>query len=62
MRWPPWRPDPDEVRKRREAEESLRSTLAQREVVEEAVAELQRHMTRNHLIEKAFAMRERGDR
>ena len=62
MRWPPWKPHPDEVRARKEAERGLELLRAQRPVVEAAAAALERSLARNHLIEKAFALRERGDR
>lgn len=61
MRWPPWKPDPDEVRAREDAERGLREVLAQRPEVEAAAREITRQLVRNHLTEKAFALRERGD-
>lgn len=60
MRWPPWR------KKSTQDRDTARETLARVEAqwvdVHEAVAPLREGMVRNHLIERAFAIRERGDR
>lgn len=63
MRWPPWRrPDPEQQKAREEARQVLEETLANWINVYEAVEPIERGMVKNHLIQKAFVMREKGDR
>lgn len=61
MRWP-WKHDDDSHRKNAEAKEMLARVRAQWPEVRAAAERLEEGVARNHLVEKAFAIRERGNR
>lgn len=61
MRWP-WKANPDDVRGRREAKALLDDVLADWPRIHEAVGPIREGRVRNHISERAFALRERGTR
>lgn len=61
MRWP-WKSNPKNAREVREARQRLDRVMADWQPVLDAAGELRMHTARNHIMEKAFALREKGER
>ena len=61
MKWP-WRPDPEDVRGRKAAKAHLDRILADWGPIEAAVAPIREGRRRNHITQRAFALRDKGGR
>lgn len=57
----PWKPDPDDIRGRREAQRRLQRVMADWPAIEAATGTLREHRVRNAISERAFALRDKGD-
>lgn len=60
-RWP-WKPNPEDVEASKRARAHLDRVLADWQPILEAVEPIREGRIRNHITERAFALREKGSR